>query len=201
VEAAMTKQLVGFFVIEVEYFQLPVVITLDAIWCANNNRIHNNVTPNLQSLLIQIQSSIAIHQKAWSDKDLIASWSPLSIGYLKLNFDVVVRNNYMVAAVVISDHDGFLLWAVSRKLPLLDINAGEARAALLAVEAAKFYCPSSNIILEGDSLVTILALNNPCYCAEWSSSGIIVDVISVLSFLFFLVCDQSFLGVSIFGHI
>jgi hypothetical protein len=46
------------------------------------------------------------------------------------------------------------------------MNAREARAALLAVEVAKFYCPSSNIILEGDSLVKILALNNPSYCAE-----------------------------------
>jgi hypothetical protein len=98
----------------------------------------------------------------------------------------------MVIAVVISNHDGSLLWIVVRKLPLLDINAGEARAALLAVETANCYCPSSNIILEGDSLVTILALNNPSYCAEWSSSSIIVDVHFFFIFFFFLVCDQGF---------
>ncbi|GLT57338.1 hypothetical protein SLA2020_303170 [Shorea laevis] len=72
----------------------------------------------------------------------------------------------MVTAVIISGHDGALLLAVARKLPLLDINAGEARVALLAVETAVYYCPSSNIILGVDSLVTILALNNLSYCAD-----------------------------------
>jgi hypothetical protein len=104
-----------------------------------------------------------------------------TFGYLKLNFDVAVRSNYMVAAAVISDHDGSLLWTVARKLPLLDINAGEASAALLAVETANCYYPSSKLILEGDSLATILALNNPSYCTDWSSSGIIADVTFFLS--------------------
>jgi hypothetical protein len=69
----------------------------------------------------------------------------------------------MVIAAVISDHDGALLYAFARKIPLLDINAGEARAALLATEVSAALFPSSNIILEGDSLVTILALNYPDY--------------------------------------
>ncbi|GLT69355.1 hypothetical protein SLA2020_415130 [Shorea laevis] len=51
----------GIPIVEVEYFQLLVMIALDAIWCARNNRIHNNVVPNFQSLLVQVQSSIAIH--------------------------------------------------------------------------------------------------------------------------------------------
>ncbi|GLT61083.1 hypothetical protein SLA2020_338140 [Shorea laevis] len=87
----------------------------------------------------------------------------------------------MAAGAVISDHDGKILLAVSRKLPLLDINVGEAKAALLAIEAAKFYYSYSNIILEGDSLVTVLALNNPSYCADWSSSGFIANAISLFS--------------------
>ncbi|GLT69337.1 hypothetical protein SLA2020_414950 [Shorea laevis] len=80
----------GIPIFDVEYFQLSVVIVLDVIWCARNNRIHNNVIPNFQCLLIQVQFSIAIHQKAWSDKDFITSWSPHSFGYLKLNFDVAI---------------------------------------------------------------------------------------------------------------
>jgi hypothetical protein len=80
---------------------------------------------------------------------LLVSWSPPPIGSLKLNFDVVVRQSFMVAAAIISDHDGLILWVVARKLPLLDINAGEARAALLAVEAAAFYCPSQISFLKG----------------------------------------------------
>ncbi|GLT55501.1 hypothetical protein SLA2020_286170 [Shorea laevis] len=96
--------------------------------------MNHNVTPHFQNLLIQIQKSIEIHQKAWTAKNLLESWIPPPLGYLKINFDVAVRSNYMVAAAVISDHDGSLLRAAAKKLPLLDINAGEAHAALLAVE-------------------------------------------------------------------
>jgi hypothetical protein len=123
-------------IFEVENFQLSVVIALDAIRGAKNNRVHNNVTPHFHNLAIQVQKSIDIHQQAWTAKDLIASWNPPPLGFFKINFDVAVRPNYMVAAAVISDHDGSLLWATAKKLPLLDINAGEAHAALLAVETA-----------------------------------------------------------------
>ncbi|GLT55480.1 hypothetical protein SLA2020_285970 [Shorea laevis] len=81
----------------------------------------------------------------------------------------------MVAAATVSDHDGSLLWATAKKLPLMDINAGEAQAALLAVETATRFYPSSKLILEGDSLMTITALNNTQFCTEWSSSGIIEE--------------------------
>jgi hypothetical protein len=168
-------------IFEVENFQLSVVIILDAIWGARNNSVHNKVTPNFQNLVIQVQKTIDIHQQAWTAKDLIASWNPPPIGFIKINFDVAVRPNYMVAAAIISDHDGSLLWATAKKIPLMDINAGEAQAALLAVETATRFYPSSSLILEGDSLITITALNNPNYCTEWSSRGIIADVIFLLS--------------------
>jgi len=57
---------------DVEHFQLAAVIVVDAIWSARNNKFHNGHMPKLQSLLTQIQTSIAIHYKAWSD---IYSWS------------------------------------------------------------------------------------------------------------------------------
>ncbi|GLT71069.1 hypothetical protein SLA2020_431110 [Shorea laevis] len=158
-----------------------MMIAIDAIWCARNNRVHNNVIIHFPSILIQIQNSTQIHRKAWSDKDLLVSWVPPSLGILKVNFDVAVRSNFMVAAAVITDHDGCLLSAVARKIPLLDINAGEAKAALLAIETTADLYPLSKIILEGDSLVTIMALNNPDFCTDWSSRGIISDVLSSLS--------------------
>jgi hypothetical protein len=94
---------------------------------------------------------------------------------------VAVRPNYMVAAAIISDPDGALLWAHAKKIPTMDINAGEAQAALLAVKIATRFYSSSSLILEGDSLITITALNNPNYVSEWSSREIISDVIFLLS--------------------
>jgi hypothetical protein len=39
----------------------------------------------------------------------------------------------------------------------------------------------TRLILERDSLATILVLNNPSYCTDWLSSGIIADVLFHLS--------------------
>jgi hypothetical protein len=86
-----------------------------------------------------------------------------------LNFDVAVRNSFMVAAVVITDHEGIILY----------VNGGEATVALLAMKTnANLSSSSSQILLEGVSLGTIIALNHPCLSAEWSSAPIIANTIS-----------------------
>jgi hypothetical protein len=74
-----------------------------------------------------------------------------------LNFDVAVT-------AVITDHDEIILSVVARRLPSLNVNAGEVNVALLAVKTAVNL--SSQILLEGDSLVIISALNNCCSSAE-----------------------------------
>jgi hypothetical protein len=54
------------------------------IWMARNKKIHNNVSPNLLSVVAQIQRSISYHLKAWSDVDLVDSWSCPPFGALKV---------------------------------------------------------------------------------------------------------------------
>ncbi|GLT69302.1 hypothetical protein SLA2020_414620 [Shorea laevis] len=76
----------------------------------------------------------------------------------------------MVAGVVISDHEGVIFLAFAKKLPLLDINAEEAKAALLAVEIASSLPPYTHILLEGDSLSMTMALNNANLCSDWLSA-------------------------------
>jgi hypothetical protein len=87
----------------------------------------------------------------------------------------------MVAGAVISDHEGVIFLAYAKKLPLLDINAEEAKAALLAVEIASSLPPYSHILLEGYSLSMIMALNNANLCSNWLSAPIIDDVVFLLS--------------------
>jgi hypothetical protein len=54
-----------------------------------------------------------------------------------LNFDVAVRNSFMVAAAVITDHEGIILY----------VNGGEATAALLAMKTTANLSSSSQILL------------------------------------------------------
>jgi ribonuclease HI len=49
---------------------------------------------------------------------------------------------------------------------VMDISAGEAKAALLAIEVVVTF-PFQNILLEGDSLLVITAINNTNLCVEW----------------------------------
>jgi hypothetical protein len=104
------------------------------------------------------------YNRARSDRALVDFWSCPRIDSLKLNFDI--------------------LFAFAHKFSFLNVNAGEASTALLAVETTVNLSSSSQILLEGDSLVTILALNNPYLSVEWSLAAIITDIISLFhSFL------------------
>lgn len=109
-----------------------------------------------------------------------------------LIFDVVVRNSGMVVVAVITDHEGVILFATARRLPFIDVNAGEATTALLAIEVVATFYSSSPILIEGDSLLTILALNSPSLDVEWSSVGIIADTISFFFCFSILVYNQGF---------
>lgn len=85
------------------------------------------------------------------------------IGSLKLNFDVAEISSFMVVNIVITDHEEIILFAVVRRFLFLNVNAKEANAVLLAVKTAVNLFSSSKILLEGDYLVTIFALNNHCF--------------------------------------
>jgi hypothetical protein len=75
-----------------------------------------------------------------------------------------------------------ILAAVTRRLPYSNVNVGEAQAALLAVEEAHKLSTSLNVILEGDSLSTIIALHASIADREWSSAAIISDISYLFSF-------------------
>jgi hypothetical protein len=57
---------------DVELFQLNVVLVLDAIWSARNDKVHNGTGINLQKLIIR-RTSFTKHSKAWIDKSLVDS--------------------------------------------------------------------------------------------------------------------------------
>jgi hypothetical protein len=101
------------------------------------------------------------------------------VGAFKVNFDVAIRPSFAVAAAILRDHSGNFLAVNSLKLPVVDANKGEALAALLAVRiASSFGC--SSIIIEGDSLLTVLAIQKPHLFLSWNTDAIISDITEVL---------------------
>jgi hypothetical protein len=78
---------------------------------------------------------------------------------MKVNFDVAVKGSFAVAAVVVSDERGEIVGAVTQKLHCFDALQGETHVALLAVRLTdSLGCIM--VVLEGDALLVILAINS-----------------------------------------
>jgi hypothetical protein len=87
---------------------------------------------------------------------------------------------FSVAAAIMSSLEGNIVVVCTQKLKSLDVNIGEAMAALLATNLAL----SLNVrylILEGESLIAISAINKPSLISHWHIHPIISDVISNLA--------------------
>jgi hypothetical protein len=72
-----------------------------------------------------------------------------------------------VAAATLRDPLGNFVAVHSLKLPSMDANKGEACAALLAVRLA-ITAGVSSLLIEGDSLLTVLAIKEPHLFADWN---------------------------------
>jgi hypothetical protein len=102
-------------------------------------------------------------------------WAPPPSGSLEANLDVAICPNFAVAAAVLSDHEGNIIAASSKRLPPLEASIGEAQAALLSINLVLFNGCFS-LFLEGDSLLSILATNKAHLFTDWSCAAIISDI-------------------------
>lgn len=78
----------------------------------------------------------------------------------KINFDVAIRHSFALAVCVCRDSEGHVLFVRTKRLPPCSPLMGEAWAALYVAQEA-FLLPTQGIILEGDSLLVIEAIQNP----------------------------------------
>jgi hypothetical protein len=93
---------------------------------------------------------------------LLVKWSPPTVGVVKANWDVAVdmKNGKLGYGCVIRDSSGNLQAASCHvEFLMVDPVVGEALAALHTVE----FCRDkgfSSIVLQGDSLLVVQAINN-----------------------------------------
>ena len=165
---------------DVKKFQLFVAFTLDLIWRCRNLSIHEGVQPSPIKAIHQISCSFNFHLEAWNDIALPALWLLPTADWVKGNFDVAVKGSFVVAAAIISDERGDIVGAATQKLHCTDALQGEALAALLASRlAASLSCIL--VVLEGDALLVVLAINNSSLFSSWNFANCIADVSLVLS--------------------
>lgn len=89
---------------------------------------------------------------------------------------MAIRYNFSVVAAVVSDEKGRVLAVCASKPNSVDINEGEAYAALLASRLANSI-GSIPLLLEGDFLIIVQALKNPNCIADWKTCPTIRDTL------------------------
>ncbi|XP_059436361.1 uncharacterized protein LOC132169326 [Corylus avellana] len=165
---------------EVRKFQLFVALVMDFIWRARNLLIHDGLQPSSSQAIVQVSSSLNHHITAWRELDLPTLWVPPVVGYVKGNFDVAVKGSFAVVAAVISDDMRNIISVATQKLNSTDVLQGEASVALLA---ARLVVSSGcdKLMLEGDALLVVLAINNPSLFSSWTFANCIYNISLVLS--------------------
>jgi hypothetical protein len=160
---------------EIRQFQLFVAITIDHIWYVRNQLVHNEVHPVLAKSLQHILIAVKHHNLAWVDAKSSSLWSPPLPGNIKANFDVAVKSEFYVAVMVLSDYNGNIIQAITKRLSTTDTAIGEAQAALLAIQSVASFGVYS-LILEGDAINIILTIQNPDLFKDWNFASIISDI-------------------------
>jgi hypothetical protein len=95
---------------------------------------------------------------------------------------MAVKHSFVVAVAVLSDEFGNIIAAASKKLVSTDVMQKEAAATLLAVRLAAF-SRCDHLLLEGDALLVVLAINNPPLFSSWCFAHCISNISLVLSSL------------------
>jgi hypothetical protein len=98
---------------KVRKFQIFAALTLDFIWLSRNKLIFEGLKPDLIKASKMIAASLDLHLNASSDFVLPSLWSAPHSGIVKGNFNVTIREDFAIAAVVVSDFAGNIIGAAT----------------------------------------------------------------------------------------
>jgi hypothetical protein len=167
---------IGISLMDHHKFQIFVAVTCDILWFYKNRAFHDGASFNAISVLKHINKISLEHFQAWhsSSSDLDDTWLPPSINWVKINFDMAIRDSFSTQVTVCRDNKGHILYATSQISRSCSPNEGEAMAAQLAFSVAKSL-NMDHFIIEGDSEVVVNSLNNPNLIRDWRISSLILD--------------------------
>ena len=119
-----------------------------------------------------VQRARELLQEFWDVKDCPTrsrvmrtrqTWTPLSEGFYKINFDGAIFENFGRAGlgVVVRDVEGMVIAALSQNIRLpSSVDSVEALAARRVIILAQ-EISLTQVVVEGDSLKVIAAINSP----------------------------------------
>jgi hypothetical protein len=137
-------------------------VLCDLLWFYRNQAVHKGVIPAVASVAAHINRVALEHHTVWSSKlhHVKEAWLKPAIGFCKVNFDTAIHEAFATQAAVCRNSEGQIIKAITQVSPPCSPVYREALAAKLAsvlVSTLKL----DSFILEGDSHIVILSLNNP----------------------------------------
>ena len=169
---------------EESLFSLYAAISCDVIWRRRNEVLQNPEPLDPKKIADNIRQIYYSHCQAWEykvfDRGKSLGWRPPNPPSIKINFDAAVGVERVGLAAVCKDHRARVLFIWITMHDLTDPLLAEAKAALLAVRKA-FEAGSHSIVLEGDSLLVIQAIQNLPLAQLWTIDSVIFDIQSLLA--------------------
>ena len=122
------------------------------------------------------------HYAAWSSnkKPVKEIWSKPPHDFFKVNFDATIREDFSTQAAVYRNSNGLIIKMLYQVRPPYSLVYGEALVTQLA-SALATSLKLDKFILEGDSSIVVLALQNPTFVIDWHIENVINDTISNFS--------------------
>jgi len=160
--------------VERHRFQVFATVACDLLWFHRNKALHDNKFFNARTVANLITSTFHHHCDAWSHQidPVPEKWIRPPLHWFKINFDTAIRDSFSSQAAICRNHNGHLIKFASQIQSKCSPNKGEALAAQLAVSLASSL-HLNRFILEGDSQVVILALQDPTIVQDWRITDII----------------------------
>jgi hypothetical protein len=147
---------------ELHRFQVFATVTCDLLWFHHNKTFHDGLSFDAHILAKLIINTYHQHCDAWSNKldPAPEKWICPPPNWHKINFDTAIHDSFSCQAAICRDHEGNLIQMTTQIQSNCSPNKGETLAAHLAVSLASSL-HLDRFVIEGDSQVVILALQQP----------------------------------------
>jgi hypothetical protein len=169
---------------EESLFSLYVAISCDVIWRRRNEVLQNPEPLDPKKIANNIRQIYYSYCQAWEykvvDRGKSLGWRPPNPPSIKINFDATVGVERVGLATVCRDYRARVLFIWTAVYDLIDPLLAKAKATLLAVRKA-FEVGFHSIVLEGDSLLVIQAIQNLPNAQIWTIDSVIFDIQSLLA--------------------
>jgi hypothetical protein len=163
-------------------FQNFASVACDILWFYRNKAFYDGISFDARSVSAHVNKISLEHFSAWHSKLQVPveKWIP-PLNWVKINFDIAIRDSFSVQAVVCCNSEGQIIHMLSQISPSCSPNVGETLAAQLAIFLAASLL-LDRFILKGDSKVVVLALQHLDSPLDWRISLIIFDSLDAIHF-------------------